>query len=55
VRNKVDYIDCKIIAFEVKKRASFIPRRIGLANFEFSWLKNFALQKIEAFDIRLEN
>jgi hypothetical protein len=52
---KVDHIDCKIIAFEVKKKTLFTPCKIGSANFEFSWLKTFALQKLEAFDIVLKN
>jgi hypothetical protein len=48
---KVDNIDCKIIAFEVKKRALFIPYKIRLINFESSQLKTFTLHKVEAFDI----
>jgi hypothetical protein len=52
---KVDHIDCKIIGFLLKRRASFIPRKIELANFESSWLKTFALHKVEAFGIMLGN
>jgi hypothetical protein len=48
-------IDCKIIAFELKKRALFILCKIGSANFKSSWLKTFALHKLEAFDVVLEN
>jgi hypothetical protein len=52
---KVDHIGCKIIAFEVKKRDFFTPCKTRSANFESSWLKTFALHKLEAFDIVLEN
>jgi hypothetical protein len=52
---KVDHIDCKIIAFEGKKRVFFTPCKTWLANFESSWLKSFALHKLEAFDIVLGN
>jgi hypothetical protein len=52
---KVDHINCKIIAFEVKKRAFFTPCKTRLANFECSWLKTFALHKLEAFDNVLGN
>jgi hypothetical protein len=51
----VNYIDCKIIAFEMKKRGFFIPYKTRSANFESSWLKMLALHKIEAFHIVLEN
>jgi hypothetical protein len=40
---KVDFIDCKIIVFEVKKTAFFTSYKLGTTNFEFSWLKTFAL------------
>jgi hypothetical protein len=40
---------------EVKKRAFFTPHKTGSANFESSWLKTFALYKLEAFDIVLGN
>jgi hypothetical protein len=46
-----DYIDCKIIMFEVKKRAFFTPYKTRSANFESSWLKTFLLHTVEAFDI----
>jgi hypothetical protein len=52
---KVDHIDCKIIAFEVKKKAFFTPHKTRSTNLECSWLKTFALHKLEAFDIVLEN
>jgi hypothetical protein len=48
---KFDHIDCKIIVFEGKRWASFIPCKISSTNFEYSWLKIFALHKVEAFDI----
>jgi hypothetical protein len=48
---RVDHIDCKIIAIEVKKRAFFTTYKIGSTNFESSWLKTFALRKVEALDI----
>jgi hypothetical protein len=51
----VDHINCKIIAFEVKKRILFTPYKVGSINFESSWLKTFALHKLEAFDIMLNN
>jgi hypothetical protein len=46
---KVDHIDCKIIAFEVKKGAYFIPCKTRSINFDSSWLKTFGLQKLEDF------
>jgi hypothetical protein len=46
---KVDQIDCKIIALEVKKRALFTPCKTGSTNFESSWFTVLALQKVEAF------
>jgi hypothetical protein len=52
---KVDNIDCKIIEFEVKKRAFFTHCKTWSTNFESSCLKTFALHKIEAFDIVLGN
>jgi hypothetical protein len=52
---KVDYIDCKIIMFEEMKRTFFTPYKIGSTNFEFSWLKLFALYKLGAFNIVLGN
>jgi hypothetical protein len=52
---KIDYIDGKIIAFEVTKRAFFAPYKIGSANFESSWLKIFVLYKLKTFDIVLRN
>jgi hypothetical protein len=50
---KIDYIDCKIIAFEVKKRTFLMTCKTGSANFESSWLKTFALYEVEAFNIVL--
>jgi hypothetical protein len=41
--------------FEVKKRAFFTPCKIGSANIESSWLKTFALHKLEAFNLVLGN
>jgi hypothetical protein len=38
---KVDQVDCKNIALEVKKRAFLTPCKTSLANFESSWLKFF--------------
>jgi hypothetical protein len=38
---KVDHVDCKNIALEVKKRAFLTPCKTSLANFESSWLKFF--------------
>jgi hypothetical protein len=52
---KVDYIDCKIIAFEMKKKAFFIPCKTGSSSFECSWLKKFVLHKVDAFDTMLGN
>jgi hypothetical protein len=48
-------INCKIVAFEVKKSVFFSPYKTGLANFESSWLKTFALHKLEVLYIVLEN
>jgi hypothetical protein len=52
---KSNHIDCKITTFEVKKRAFFTSNKRGFANFIASWLKTFALYKVEAFDIVLGN
>jgi hypothetical protein len=52
--NKIDYIDCKIIVFEMKKRAFFTPYKTGSKTFESSWLKTLVLHKLEEFDIILE-
>jgi hypothetical protein len=51
----VNHMDCKIIEFGVKKRAFFTPCKTGPTNFESSLLKNFALHKLEDFDIVLGN
>jgi hypothetical protein len=48
---KVEHIDYKIIAFEVKKKVFFTTCKIRSTNFESSWLKTFALRTVEAFDI----
>jgi hypothetical protein len=50
---KDDHIDYKIIAFDVKKRAFPTPCKIGIENFNSSWLQTFAPHKVEAFDISL--
>jgi hypothetical protein len=52
---KFDYIDCKIILFEVRKIAFVAPCKIGSANFESSGLKTFALYKVNSFNIMLGN
>ena len=52
---KVDYLDCKIIAFEVIKRVFFCTLQNKVTNFEFSWLKIFALYKVEIFYIMFED
>jgi hypothetical protein len=52
---KVDYIDRKIIVFEVKKRAYLTPCKTRSANIESSWFWTFSLHKVEAFDIMLKN
>jgi hypothetical protein len=36
---KFDRIDCKIVAFEMKKKALFTPYKTWSTNFESSWLK----------------
>jgi hypothetical protein len=43
------------MACEVKKVAYFALYKIGLVNFESSWLGTFVLQKFEVFDIVLRN
>jgi hypothetical protein len=48
---KVDHIDCKIIAFKVKKRAFLHPAKAWSANFEFPWLNSFSLFRMEVFDV----
>jgi hypothetical protein len=50
---KFGHINCKIIAFEVKKRAFLHHTKQWSANFGSSWLKTFVLCKLEAFDIVL--
>jgi hypothetical protein len=52
---KVDYMDCKIIAFNVKKRVLFILYKTWSSNFASSWLKTFVLHKVEASDVVLGN
>jgi hypothetical protein len=52
---KFDHIDSKILVLEVKKRVVFVPCKIGLAIFEFSWLKSIALHNVEVFAILFEN
>jgi hypothetical protein len=52
---KVDHIDCKIIAFEVKKRALFTAYKMRSTNFGSSWLNFFAIFKMKAFDSILGN
>jgi hypothetical protein len=42
-----DNIDCKIIAFEVKKQSISAPYNIGSTDFEFSWHKISTLHKVE--------
>jgi hypothetical protein len=49
---KVDHIDCKIIAFKVKKIAFFA--KSGSIDFEFPWLDFFSLLKVVVFDIIVE-
>jgi hypothetical protein len=48
---KVDYIDCKIIAFKVKKRAFLHPEKLRSIDFEFPWLNSFSLFRVEVFDV----
>jgi hypothetical protein len=55
VSKKFDYMDCKIIAFKVKKGTFFIPCKTGSVTFEPSWLKIFALHELETFNIVLGN
>jgi hypothetical protein len=42
-----------IFAFEVKKRAFLAPSKIGSIDFEFSWLRTFALHRAKVFGIML--
>jgi hypothetical protein len=44
-----------VIEFEVEKKTSFAPCKTRLANFDSSWLKNFALNKVVTLDIMLRN
>jgi hypothetical protein len=39
----------------VEKKTSFAPCKTRLANFDSSWLKNFALNKVVTLDIMLRN
>jgi hypothetical protein len=48
---KIGCIGCKIIAFEVKKKALFTPHKTKSTIFESSWLKTLAPYKVEALDI----
>jgi hypothetical protein len=52
---KVDHIDCKIIVFEGKQRIFFTPCKTSSTSVKSSWLRTFALHKVEAFDNMLEN
>jgi hypothetical protein len=52
---KIDHIDYKITAFEVKKRTLFTPYNTRSETLNPLGLKLFALHKLEAFDIVLEN
>jgi hypothetical protein len=52
---KADHIDCKILTFKVKKRDFFAPCKTRSIDFESSWIKIFALRKVEIFDTTLEN
>jgi hypothetical protein len=47
---KFDYIDYKIIAFKVKKRALSYSAKSGSVDFEFPWLNFFSLFRIEVSD-----
>jgi hypothetical protein len=38
-----------------EEKSFFSPCKTGSTNFESSWLKTFALHKLEAFDIVLRN
>jgi hypothetical protein len=53
---KVDYLDCKIIAIELKKRV-FVshPTKQVQQTFKLGLKQHFAIHKVEAFDIILEN
>ena len=51
----MNHLNCKIIAFEVKKITFLIPYKKKSANFESSWLKIFAIHKVKVFDIVLRN
>jgi len=35
----IDYIDCKMVPSEIKKRIFFLPSHIDLVNFGSSWPK----------------
>jgi hypothetical protein len=49
---KIDYIDCKIIAFKVKKKKlSLHLAKSGSTDFEFPWFKFFSLLKGKVFRI----
>jgi hypothetical protein len=43
---KVGHIDCKIIAFEVKKRVFLTLCKTRSIDIESSWLKTFALYNL---------
>jgi hypothetical protein len=50
---KVDHIDCKIIAFKVKKIVFLHFAKLGSADFEFPWLNLFSLFKFEIFGSKM--
>jgi hypothetical protein len=50
---KADHVDCKIIAFEVKKRSFFAFYEIWSINFKFLWLKKFALYKVKDTELKI--
>jgi hypothetical protein len=52
---KIDHIDYKIIAFEVKKRIFLYLAKYSQQAFESSWLKPFALSGVGIFYTMLEN
>jgi hypothetical protein len=53
---KTDFINYKIIAFEMEKRVFFLhPTKCVQANFGSSWFKSFGLHEVDVFDITLRN
>jgi hypothetical protein len=55
ISRKTDHIDCKIIAFEVKKRSLFCTVKNKVCKLWILLAYKLLYYKVEVFDIMLEN